>query len=162
MNILTILIISVIGTFFLMFMAIQAVTYTNKHILISSIKNNLQQADEIITQATESIARGELYCTLDDNFYKKYASPTLYITYKFEREFYKILRDSDESDVIANEKLNELQSQFLDIKQCLQKRDNMTNLQVQREQLRTLEKVQQDKLEVLTNKASQALDDVWD
>lgn len=142
MNILTILIISVIGTFFLMFMAIQAVTYTNKHILISSIKNNLQQADEIITQATESIARGELYCTLDDNFYKKYASPTLYITYKFEREFYKILRDSDESDVIANEKLNELQSQFLDIKQCLQKRDNMTNLQVQREQLRTLEKVQ--------------------
>lgn len=162
MNILTILIISVIGTFFLMFMAIQAVTYTNKHILISSIKNNLQQADEIITQATESIARGELYCSLDDNFYKKYASPTLYITYKFEREFYKILRDSDESDVIANEKLNELQSQFLDIKQCLQKRDNMTNLQVQREQLRTLEKVQQDKLEVLTNKASQALDDVWD
>ena len=162
MNILTILIISVIGTFFLMFMAIQAVTYTNKHILISSIKNNLQQADEIITQATESIARGELYCTLDDNFYKKYASPTLYITYKFEREFYKILRDSDESDVIANEKLNELQSQFLDIKQCLQKRDYMTNLQVQREQLRTLEKVQQDKLEVLTNKASQALDDVWD
>lgn len=162
MNILTILIISVIGTFFLMFMAIQAVTYTNKHILISSIKNNPQQADEIITQATESIARGELYCTLDDNFYKKYASPTLYITYKFEREFYKILQDSDESDVIANEKLNELQSQFLGIKQHLQKRDDMAKLQVQREQLRTLEKEQQNKLELLTNKASQVLDDVWD
>ena len=86
-----------------MFMTIQAVTYTNKQILISQIKNNPQQADEIITQATESIERGELYCTLDDNFYKKYASPTVYITYKFEREFYTILQDSDDSDVIANE-----------------------------------------------------------
>lgn len=162
MNILTILIISVIGTVFLMFMTIQAVTYTNKQILISQIKNNPQQADEIITQATESIERGELYCTLDDNFYKKYASPTVYITYKFEREFYTILQDSDDSDVIANEKLNELQSQFLDIKQRLQKRDEEARQQAQREQLRTLKKEQQNKIELLANKASQALDEVWD
>ena len=145
-----------------MFMTIQAVTYTNKQILISQIKNNPQQADEIITQATESIERGELYCTLDDNFYKKYASPTVYITYKFEREFYTILQDSDDSDVIANEKLNELQSQFLDIKQRLQKRDEEARQQAQREQLRTLKKEQQNKIELLANKASQALDEVWD
>ena len=55
-----------------------------------------------------------------------------------------------------------MQSQFLGIKQRLQKRDDMAKLQVQREQLRTLEKVQQNKLELLTNKASQVLDDVWD
>ena len=59
MNILTILIISVIGTFFLLFMAIQAVTYTNKQILISEIKNNPQQADEIITKTVESIERND-------------------------------------------------------------------------------------------------------
>lgn len=58
--------------------------------------------------------------------------------------------------------MNELQSQFLDIKQRLQKRDEEARQQAQREQLRTLKKEQQNKIELLANKASQALDEVWD
>lgn len=56
----------------------------------------------------------------------------------------------------------DLNYQFLAIKRHLQEHDKEAKRQAQREQLRTVTQVQQDKLAKLTNKASQALDEVWD
>lgn len=129
----------------------QAVKHTNKQILISTIKNNPDEADKWITEAAERIDKDAYDCVLDDNFYKKYASPTLYRTYKFEREFYRISQDSDETDVVAVEKLENLNSQFLSIKKRLKEHDEEAKCHAQREQMRTVTQVQQDKLNAINN-----------
>lgn len=162
MDLLIAIILTAIIAVFAFAIAQQVVKHTNKQTLISTIKNNPDEADEWITEAAERIDKGEYDCVLDDNFYKKYASLTLYRTYKFEREFYRILQDSDETDVVAVEKLDNLNSQFLSIKKRLKEHDEEAKRQAQREQMRTVAQVQQDKLAELTNKASQALDEVWD
>lgn len=92
MDLLIAIIITAIIAVFAVVIAIKLVQYDNKWTLIRTIKNNPDDADEWITKTAERIDKGEYHCKLDDNFYKKYASPTLYKTYKFEREYYRTLK----------------------------------------------------------------------
>lgn len=114
-----------------------------KWILISDIKENPKNADKLIENSD---------CNLDDEFYQKYASKSLQLKRKFQHELYGTCwTDADNWDVIAQDKFRNLKNQYDDLQLKLLEREEEAK-----------RKVQQNKMEVLTNKASQALDEVWD
>lgn len=114
-----------------------------KWILISDIKENPKNADKLIENSD---------CNLDDEFYQKYASKSLQLKRKFQHELYGTFwTDTDNWDVIAQDKFRNLKNQYDDLQLKLLEREEEAK-----------RKVQQNKMEVLTNKASQALDEVWD
>lgn len=108
----------------------------DKWILISDIKENPKNADKLIENSD---------CDLDDEFYQKYASKSLQLKREFQNTFdnaHEFARHHN--DDVAHDKFHNLKEEYDKI------------------QLDAESKAQQSQMEVLTNKASQALDEVWD
>lgn len=105
---------------------------------------------------------------LNDKFYKKYASPRK----KFKVELKEAIAKTTKTDIIALDTYEQLSSKYFKIIKKLDETEKQRRAQqAEADKLRQAQQAeareaqrqqeQNQKLEVLANKASQALDKVW-
>ena len=134
---------------------------TNLH-LIKEIKANPEQTDILIKNywAKDYLSK---------DFYKKYASPRK----KFKIELNEAIKKAEKTDIIALDSYEQLSSEYFKYIAQLAETDKQRRAQqaeadkqrrAQQAKAREAQRQQEQnqKLEVLANKASQALDEVWD
>lgn len=117
----------------------------SQHYLIKKIKAHPDQADELITNY-------ENKKFLPDDFYKKYASPS----FNFKQELDENIEYAENyCDFIALDTYQKLSSKY-------NKRQQKQLAEKAKIEADKIKQEHQTQLELLTNKASQALDEVWD
>ena len=113
--------------------------------LIKQIKANPEQADELIDNYKHKDF-------LSDDFNKKYASPS----FNFKQELDENIEYADNyCDFVALDTYQKLSSKYN--KRQLKQLAEKAKIEADK-----IKQEQTKKIELLTNKASQALDDVWD
>ena len=135
--------------------------FTNPH-LIKKIKTNPELADFYIKTywAKDYLSK---------DFYKKYASPRK----KFKVELKEAIAKTTKTDIIALDTYKQLSSEYFKIIKKLDETEKQRRAQqaeadkyrrAQQAKVREAQRQQEQnqKLEVLANKAAQALDNVWD
>jgi hypothetical protein len=106
---------------------------------------------------------------LNDKFYKKYASPRK----KFKVELKEAIAKTTKTDIIALDTYEQLSSEYFKIIKKLDETEKQRRAQqAEADKLRQAQQAeareaqrqqeQNQKLEVLANKAAQALDNIWD
>lgn len=113
--------------------------------LIKQIKEHPEQADELIDNYKHKDF-------LPDDFYKKYASPS----FNFKPELDENIEYADNyGDFVALDTYQKLSSKYnKHLQKQLAEKAKIEADKIKQEQTK--------KIELLTNKASQALDDIWD
>ena len=113
--------------------------------LIKKIKANPEQADELIDNYADKDG-------LNADFYKEYASPS----FNFKREIKESIEYANNyGDFVALDTYQKLSSKYnKHLQKQLAEKAKIESDKIKQEQTK--------KIELLTNKASQALDDVWD
>lgn len=135
--------------------------FTNPH-LIKKINANPELADFYIKTYWAKDY-------LNDKFYKKYASPRK----KFKVELKEAIAKTTKTDIIALDTYEQLSSEYFKIIKKLDETEKQRRAQqaeadkrrqAQQAEAREAQRQQEQnqKLEVLANKAAQALDNVWD
>ena len=144
-----IFVLFLIGCVFLTFVLILAgmaiCLMISQHKLIKQIKEHPEQADDLIDNYED-----KKY--LSDDFYKKYASPS----FNFKQELEEDIEYAENyCDFIALDTYQKLSSKY-------NKRLQKQLAEKAKIEADKIKQKQTKKIELLTNKASQALDDVWD
>lgn len=118
--------------------------------LIKQIKANPEQTDILIKNywAKDYLSK---------DFYKQYASPRK----KFKIELKEAISNTNKTDIIALDRYESLSSEYFKLISQIREDEKQQKQQQAVEQELKRKQEQNQKLEVLANKASQALDKVW-